>query len=121
MPPGAGVTALTVRPAITFVSFWFLGTSLFYWPVPRAGVNPRPKRVQFRHELSLSSLTIVAWAGFPVFAGARVDPHRHVPHLFGVTGNAHILGGHVERVTRRQLRIGKNRRGLPGGEDSGKK
>ena len=36
---GSVVTTLIVRPAITFVSFWFL--RIIYWPVPPAGEYPR--------------------------------------------------------------------------------
>ena len=44
------------------------------------------------------------------------EPRRHRPHLLRVAGNADVLSGHVECVTRCQLRIGKNRRGLLGEE-----
>ena len=41
-------------------------------------------------------------------------PCRYRSYLLGVAGNAHVLSGYVECVTRRQLRIRKNRRGLLG-------
>ncbi len=46
-------------------------------------------------------------------------PCRDRSHLLRVARNAHILSGYVERVTRCELRIGKNRRGLLGEDDLG--
>jgi hypothetical protein len=46
---------------------------------------------------------------------------RNVPHLFGVAGYAEILNRDCERVSRRQLRIGKNWRRLLGEGDRGQK
>ena len=50
--------------------------------------------------------------------GVRLSlkPCRHRSDLLCVAGNAHVLGGYVERITRRGLRIGKNWRGLLGAE-----
>ena len=41
-------------------------------------------------------------------------PRWYRSHLLCVARNAHILGGYVERVTRRKLWIGQNWRGLLG-------
>ena len=50
--------------------------------------------------------------------GVRLSfkPSRYRSHLLCIARNAYVLSGHVECVTRRQLRIGKNRRGLLGEE-----
>jgi hypothetical protein len=42
-PPGSVDAALIVRPAITLVSFWFLG--IVYWPVPPGRGISAVKRV----------------------------------------------------------------------------
>jgi hypothetical protein len=46
--------------------------------------------------------------------GVRLSfkPCWHRSHLLCVARNAHVLGGYVECVAWRQLRIRKNRRGL---------
>jgi len=48
--------------------------------------------------------------------GVRLSlkPCRYRSHLLRVAGNAYVLSGYLERVTGRQLGIGKNWRGLPG-------
>ena len=49
------------------------------------------------------------------------EPCRHRSHLLRLAGNAHVLSGYVERVTRRHLRVGKNRHGLLGDDDLSEK
>jgi hypothetical protein len=48
--------------------------------------------------------------------GVRLSlkPYWNRSHLLGVAGNPYVLSGYFERVTGRQLRIRKNRRGLLG-------
>jgi len=55
--------------------------------------------------------------------GVRLSfkPCWHSSHLLCVARNAHVLSGYVERVTRRQLRIRKNRRGLLGEDEPSEK
>jgi hypothetical protein len=48
-------------------------------------------------------------------------PRRYRSHLLCVPRNAHVLSGYLERVTRRELRIGENRRGLLGQDGLSKK
>ena len=48
-------------------------------------------------------------------------PCWHRSHLLGVAGNTHVLSGHVECVTGRQLRITKNGRRLLGEDDLSEK
>ena len=48
--------------------------------------------------------------------GLSFKPCRYRSHLLSVAGNAHVLSSHVECVTRRQIQIRKNRRGLLGEE-----
>jgi hypothetical protein len=48
-------------------------------------------------------------------------PRRYRLHLLCVPRNAHVLSGYLERVTRRELRIGENRRGLLGQDGLSKK
>jgi hypothetical protein len=57
-PPGSTVAAFTVRPTITFVSFWFL--AILYCPVPPAGEYPQFQGFQLRHELALLGFSIEA-------------------------------------------------------------
>jgi hypothetical protein len=48
--------------------------------------------------------------------GVRLSfkPCWYCSHLLRVAGNTHVLSAYVKRVTWRQLRIGKNWRGLLG-------
>ena len=46
--------------------------------------------------------------------GVRLSfkPRWYRSHLLRIARDAHVLSGYVECVTRRQLRVGKDRRGL---------
>ena len=52
--------------------------------------------------------------GKALHVGLSFGPRRHRSHLLRVARNAHVLSGYFKRVTRRQLRIGKNWCGLLG-------
>jgi hypothetical protein len=48
-------------------------------------------------------------------------PSWHCSHLLRIARNANVLSGHIKNVTRRQLQIGNDWRGLLGEDDAGEK